>query len=139
MSQADASNSTNTSRRRFLAAGTAAVVFGALHEAVASEARSPVDLQAILAELETIHARRDEIDADCWRGETVEDEDDRLFNRHWELREIVQATRACSPSDLKVKARATEMALLQDPDAECGGAGSFVELTRSLIRDLLAL
>jgi hypothetical protein len=56
--------------------------------------------------------------------------------RHWAIREVINATPARTLLELRAKARAAEIALDLDAEAECEGDGSFVELSKSLISDL---
>jgi hypothetical protein len=56
--------------------------------------------------------------------------------RHWKIREAINATPARTLPALQAKARATEIARDLDASADCEGEGSFVELSRSLIADM---
>jgi hypothetical protein len=58
--------------------------------------------------------------------------------RHWAIREAINATPARTLPELRAKSRAAEIALELDAEADCEGPGSFVELARSLISDLTA-
>ncbi len=58
--------------------------------------------------------------------------------RHWAIREAINATPALTLSELKAKARAAEIELERDA-ADCEGPGSFLELSRSIINDLKAM
>jgi hypothetical protein len=62
-----------------------------------------------------------------------------LHDRHWRLREQIYGLVATTIDGLRVKARAAEIAFKQDPAAENEGAGSFVDLVRSINTDILAL
>lgn len=86
-------------------------------------------LQYLLRELEILHAEEPEDDA----------AEEQLYNRHWALRERVDATPAKTIAELKLKARAAEMALERDPQADCAGAGAFVSLAQSINRDIDAI
>jgi hypothetical protein len=60
------------------------------------------------------------------------------YERHWAIREVINATPARTLPELRAKARAAEIALDLDADAACECKGSFVELSKSLISDLKA-
>ncbi len=62
-----------------------------------------------------------------------------LYEESWRLRERINRIPATTIAGLKVKARAAEIALAGDVDASNKGDGSFVDLARSLGRDVLAL
>ena len=67
------------------------------------------------------------------------DADDPSFEQHWTAREKIDATPATGLPGLFAKARAAELALKNDVDAESDGPGSFISLARSIIRDLKAI
>ena len=71
-------------------------------------------------------------------GNEKDEEYQQAYNRHWAIREAMNATPARTFSELKAKARAAEIELERDA-ADCEGPGSFIELTRSLIADLKAM
>jgi hypothetical protein len=58
--------------------------------------------------------------------------------RHWMIREAINATQARTIPQLQAKGRAAEIALDLDAEADCEGPGSFLELSRSIIADLKA-
>jgi hypothetical protein len=59
--------------------------------------------------------------------------------RHWTLREAINATPARTFPELQAKARAAQIALELDAEADCEGLGCFKELTRSLMSDVTAM
>jgi hypothetical protein len=120
------------SRRRFLAAGSAVTVFASLRSAIAhAEAQGgESELFRLMRELEKAHVEGFSLDDEAYEAN---------YELHWNLRERIDAIPARSTKELKVKARAAEFALARDPDHECGGLGSFVGISRSIIRDLMAL
>lgn len=61
------------------------------------------------------------------------------YERHWAIREKINATPAQSLPELRAKARAAEIALELDADAACECKGSFVELSKSINSDLKAM
>jgi hypothetical protein len=62
-----------------------------------------------------------------------------LHAEHWGLLERINRLRATTLTGLAAKACAAEIAFKRDEDASNEGEGSFVELARSINRDLLAL
>ena len=72
-------------------------------------------------------------------GNEKDEEYQQAYNRHWAIREAMNATPARTFSELKAKACAAEIAFNLDAEAECDCAGSFVELSRSLLADLKAM
>lgn len=128
-------NAQNPSRRLILAATSAAGVCGALSLASAGEAQPEIIL--LMRELEQTHIER--LSFDPLDPAYDEVADNANYQRHWLLRERIDDLPARAIEDLKAKARAAELALERDPDAECRGAGSFVGLSQSTIRDLIAL
>ena len=121
-----------TSRRVFVAALIAAPAIGARAPALSAENAS--EIERLLRDLEEAHAERLSLD------------DHRRFNegayeanycRHWDIRERIEACAARTLDDLAAKARAAQIALERDPDAECRGPGSFVSLSHSLAADVL--
>jgi hypothetical protein len=97
------------------------------------------DLEAD-AELFALAAQLTECDA---LKSACPDNDDKqhevLYNQHWNLREKINRIPATTLEGLRVKARAAEFAINSDPDAEFAGDGSFVDLCRSLNKDLLSM
>jgi hypothetical protein len=86
------------------------------------------------ADLEDVHRQRLEIE-----GTPAEEADDgRLYDAHRTLRETIDAVPAKTEAGRRVKARAVKMALHFDPDHDREGSGSFLSLSQSLCRDLLA-
>jgi|GEM_PF-4994762 len=91
-------------------------------------------IESLLSELEIVHATR--------VAQThIDDEqiDQQLYERHWALREKIDAFPASTISELAAKARAAQIELERDPDAECCGPGSYVGLTRSILNDILRI
>jgi hypothetical protein len=76
--------------------------------------------------------------ARLWEIDGNDEEYQQAYNRHWAIREAINATPARTFPELKEKARAIEIELERDA-ADCEGQGSFLELTRSLIADLKAI
>jgi len=91
----------------------------------------------LLHDLERAHEVRLQIQSSSLDYE--EAADDANYELHWSLRERIDAVPARSIEGLKVKARAAELALASDPDAECDGCNSFVSQSQSIIRDIHAL
>jgi hypothetical protein len=61
----------------------------------------------------------------------------KLYDRHWALREAINAISANTLAGFRIKAMTAELALECDTEAECRGSGSFIDLCQSLHRDLL--
>jgi hypothetical protein len=61
------------------------------------------------------------------------------YERCWAIREAINAVPALTLPELQAKARAAEIALKLDAEAECDCAGSFVELSKSIIADVRAM
>jgi hypothetical protein len=97
------------------------------------------DLEAD-AELFALAAQLTECDA---LKSACPDNDDKqheaLYNQHWNLREKINRIPATTIKGLAVKARAAEFAINSDPDTEDAGDGSFIDLCRSINRDLFAM
>jgi hypothetical protein len=113
-----------------LAAGPVATVFAAQGGAAVAEDR----LGSLYADLCRVHAEKNAASTMC-DDETFE----KLYDRHWALREAINETVATTLAGLRIKATTAELALEGDLEAECRGSGSFVDLCQSLHRDLLAL
>jgi len=62
----------------------------------------------------------------------------RLYDQHWSLRATINSVPARNISELKAKARAAKIELDRGAH-DCDGPGSFVELSRSLIADLMEM
>jgi hypothetical protein len=62
-----------------------------------------------------------------------------LYDAHWTLRERINAIPATTIPGLRVKAQAAEFALKWDKDAGCECAGAFLDLCKSINRDIIAL
>jgi hypothetical protein len=81
-------------------------------------------------------------DLEASRLQKVEGDDAEYLascERHWKIREAINAAPARTFPELQAKARAAEIALDLDASADCEGEGSFVELSRSLIADMKAM
>jgi hypothetical protein len=97
-------------------------------------AATPEDrLGSLFADLCRVHAERS-----VAAGVDDDEAYEKLHNRHWELREAIDATVATTLAGFRVKAMTAELAFESDKEAECEGAGSFIGLCQSLHRDLLA-
>jgi hypothetical protein len=90
------------------------------------------------AELLTLVAELVKCDA-AQRAERDDDRYEILYFQGWALRERINRIRASTIEGLAAKARAAEIAFFHDQDATGDGEGSFVFLSRSIHRDLLAL
>ncbi len=86
------------------------------------------------ADLEEVHRQRLEIDGNP--AENANEES--LYAEHWALREKIEAIPGKTDAGRRIKARAVEMAFHFDQASECNMPGSFVTLSHSLCRDLLA-
>jgi hypothetical protein len=73
-----------------------------------------------------------------WAIDGNDEEYQQAYARHWAIREAINAAPARTLSELKAKARAAEIELGRDA-ADCEEAGSFLELSRSIIADLSAM
>jgi hypothetical protein len=62
-----------------------------------------------------------------------------LYLQHWDLREKINRIPATTIKGLRVKARAAEFAINSDPDTECAGDGCFIDLCRSINRDIFSM
>lgn len=125
-------NTTNPSRRSILSA--LAAIPCVMAPAAFAAISAPGDLRHLGQELARVHQTRLALPED-----TDEAEQDALYERHWQLREQINAIEATSLTGLKVKGAAAEMALQFDTDCDCSGAGSFVDLARSMIADIQRL
>jgi hypothetical protein len=103
-------------------------LLGIVPAAVLSQPSDDDELLRLERELTKVHVTR-------WSG-VDETQDERLYARHWELRQRINGLPAAGPAGLKVKSRAAEFALFWDDDCDCRGPGSFVDLTRSMIADI---
>lgn len=99
MSQADSANTTNPSRRLFLAAGTAASVFGALSVAVAATHPDAALLDAVNRQI----AAEEEYNA-CCRLDDDHPDLDRLSDESSEQFEIAMSLPSKTKDGLKAKA-----------------------------------
>ncbi len=97
---------------------------------IAEIGKSPT-LEVLIAALEATG-----VELSC--SSTDEKKYQQAYERHWSIREAINATPARTLSELKAKARAAEIELERDA-ADCEGAGSFVWLSRALIADVLAM
>jgi hypothetical protein len=123
------------SRRLFPASSPAALaVFGALGVAVVAEEDR---LGSLYAELVRVHAERALETA--VEGEESGKAFEKLYDRHWELREAINPIVATTLAGFRIKAMTAELAFECDLEAECRGPGSFVDLCQSLHCDLLAV
>jgi hypothetical protein len=87
----------------------------------------------LVAELEIVNSEMLLPEAGCGEdGHTIG------YHRHWALREAINAAPAWTLLELQAKARAAEIALDLDAEADCEGAGCFKELARSLVSDMMA-
>ncbi len=90
--------------------------------------------------LEAVHAKRRQFSARVqsgWNPSQAEAaENDADYDESWRLRELMDAAPATSVRELAAKARAAELALEDDDDMACTGAGSFVDLTKSIAKDI---
>jgi hypothetical protein len=123
------------SRRLFLAASPAALaVFGALG---GGDAAAPEDrLVTLYADLHRVHAEK--AIAAALESEEGDEAFEKLYDRHWELREAINGIVATTLAGFRIKAMTAELAFECDPEIECRGSGSFLDLCQSLHRDLLA-
>jgi hypothetical protein len=91
----------------------------------------PQTLHDLLRELEEVNALQ------------IPDDDDTAeenrYTRHWSLREKIDAIPARTIDELKVKARAAQIALERDVDHSNDGLGSFANLAQSICRDIDAI
>ncbi len=92
---------------------------------------APETLHDLLRELEEVHALQ-------IRDDDHDDEETR-YNRNWSLREKIDAIPARTIDELKVKARAAQIALERDVDHSNDGLGSFANLAQSVCRDIDAI
>ncbi len=92
-------------------------------------------LEMLVAELERIDAEHHRLHADDVDDATIEP----VYERHWALRALINATPARCPSGLRAKDRAAQIATALDPDFACHVPGSARELTKSLADDALAI
>ena len=70
---------------------------------------------------------------------THADDDGRLYERHWALRALINATPARTFSEMMAKARALQIESARDEDFECHVPGSARELAKSLVEDILMM
>jgi hypothetical protein len=73
--------------------------------------------------------------------DTATDEDiERVYgNQHWPLREAINDIPASGLDNLRLQARAAQIALAHDAGATSEGPGSFVELAKLVINSLVAM
>jgi hypothetical protein len=91
----------------------------------------PETLHDLLGELEEVHALQ--IPDDDHAAE------ENRYTRNWSLREKIDAIPARTIDELKVKARAAQIALERDVDHSNDGLGSFANLAQSICRDIDAI
>ena len=92
---------------------------------------APETLHDLLRELEEVHALQIPDDD--------HDAEENRYTRHWSLREKIDAIPARTIEELKVKARAAQIALERDLDHSNDGLGSFANLAQSIFRDIDAI
>jgi hypothetical protein len=89
------------------------------------------------AALLSLGRRLEEVDARKEVEPNLPDEEyDVAYNEHWRLREQINAIEAVTIDGLRVKARAADFAYRDDEQVENTGSGSFIELYKSISRDL---
>ena len=108
----------------------AAIGIGAVSTAALAAHHPDVTLIALGKELEALHVD--------WLTQPDSVEEDPTYERHWKIRSLINVMRAKTVEGLRIKARAAEMALDRDPEIDCQCTGSFIKLSKSLARDLLA-
>jgi hypothetical protein len=120
------------STRRAVMAGipAAAIGIGAVIPAAARE-HPDAALIALGRELEGLHA--------VYLAELSSHDEDLTYDRHWEIRGLIECIGAHTVVGLCVKARAVQMALERDSNAECTSSGSFIELAKQLARNVVAI
>ena len=91
----------------------------------------PETLHDLLRELEESHALQIPDDD--------HDAEENRYNRNWLLREKIDAIPARTIEELKVKARAAQIALERDVDHSNDGLGSFANLAQSICREIDAI
>jgi hypothetical protein len=91
----------------------------------------PETLHDLLRELEEVHALQIPDDD--------HDDEENRYTRNWSLREKIDAIPARTIDELKVKARAAQIALERDVDHSNDGLGSFANLAQSIFRDIDAI
>jgi hypothetical protein len=124
-------NAPSPTRRAILSALPAAAIgIGAVKASRAAAAHPDAALIALGRELEDLHA--------IYLAELASDDEDPTYDRHWQIRGLIEAIRAKTSAGLRIKARAVQMSLERDPGAECTSPGSFIELSKSLARDVIA-
>jgi hypothetical protein len=90
-----------------------------------------------VGQLLTLGARLKEVDAAKQNHPTADDEAyEAFYEEHWRLRAKINETEATRIDGLRVKARAADLAFRDDEEAACEVPGSFIELSRSINRDL---
>jgi hypothetical protein len=104
---------------------------GELMTAFKSVNMAPGTLNDLLRELEEVHALQIPDDD--------HDDEENRYKRNWSLREKIDATPARTIDELKVKARAAQIALERDVDHSNDGLGSFANLAQSICRDIDAI
>jgi hypothetical protein len=62
-----------------------------------------------------------------------------VLEQHWALRARINQIPARTLEDLKAKVSAADLALRLDEAAECDAEGSFVDLCKSINRDIAAM
>ena len=92
---------------------------------------APETLHDLLRELEEVHALQIPDDD--------HDDEETRYKRNWSLREKIDAIPARTIDELKVKARAAQIALERDVDHSNDGLGSFANLAQSICRDVDAI
>jgi hypothetical protein len=72
-------------------------------------------------------------------SESDDEQYEALYDQDWALRQRINRIPATTIKGLRVKASAAKFAFTSDSDVDCVGAGSFVDLCRSINRDLLSM
>ena len=122
-----------TTRRAALTALASASALALPAAAMAAPSPSEAELVALGAAL----ARCDVEKTACPDGD--EEGFQVLYDEHWALRERINAIPATTIAGLRVKSQAAEFALKWDKDAGCECAGAFLDLCKSINRDIIAL
>jgi len=96
-------------------------------------AAHPTDLKALAQELDALQVERDMFAA--WNKV----DECPFYDRHWEVRGLIQDAPAADMAQLNIKARAALIALITDEDLDCEGKGSYRGIVLSILHDIRRL
>jgi hypothetical protein len=116
-------------------------MFGHNNTEITKNGNSPIlgvnfpTIEALVRELAHVDAEHARLHANTVDDAAIEP----VYDRHWALRGLINATPARSLRELRAKERAQQIAAELDEDFACHGPGSARELAKALVADAIAL